>query len=211
MIAGYDNSARIFGVTEGACICREENAMPKRVVSYVAAVAAGLCTVIAFSTNWALASGGCVMQPNRQLAQGGHWYYRVDRVNYRKCWYLVEPGTRILQAEAPEARSSPDAATFSSFSSFFSLLSADFMGAKTARVQQNATNSGVRTLEKRSDDLKNGDGSWVKRSRIARHSRSSTALSAPRGESMDQPPPLGQAERDHLFQEFLQWNARQAP
>ena len=58
--------------------------MPKRVIAYVPAVAAGLCTVMAFSTNWALAAGNCVGQPNRQSAQDGHWYYRVDRVSQRQ-------------------------------------------------------------------------------------------------------------------------------
>jgi hypothetical protein len=187
--------------------------MRRRDISYFAAVAAGLCTVIALSTNWALASGDCVVQPNRELAQGGHWYYRVDHVNYRKCWYLAEPTTRMSNADAPEARSSSDSATIFSF---FSLLSADFMGAKPAGVQQDAMNSGARALQAHPNDL----ASRAKRSRIARHSVSNTALNEtlnrqsparPRVEDVNQPPPLGQTERDVLFQEFLKWNAKQAP
>jgi hypothetical protein len=189
--------------------------MRKRVISYAPAVAAGLCTVIAFSTNCALAAGDCVVQPNRQLAQDGHWYYHVDRVHYRKCWYLVEPRTRIRLADVPAERPPPDAALQQTFSSFFSLLSADFPGAMPGATQRDATNSDARALQTRPHDLRNGD---VKRVRVARHPDLNTAGTArlnrqsstgPHGGRTDQPLPFDQAERDGLFQEFLQWNARQ--
>jgi hypothetical protein len=119
--------------------------MRKRVISYVQAVA-GLCTIIAFGTNWALAAGDCVVHPNGQTAQDGHWYYRVDRVSYHKCWYLVEPRTSIPQAEPTAARPSPDSALLETFSSFFSLLSADFTGAKSAGTQQDSAKGDARAL-----------------------------------------------------------------
>jgi hypothetical protein len=194
--------------------------MRKRVISYAPAVAAGLCTVIAFSTNCALAAGDCVVQPNRQLAQDGHWYYHVDRVNYRKCWYLVEPRTRISLADVPAARPSPDAALQQAFSSFVSLLSVDFTGTKAAATQQDATNSDARALQTRPDDLRNGDGPRVKRVRVARHPDFSTAGTArlnrqsptgPHGGRTDQPRPFDQAERDAQVQEFLRWKPDERP
>jgi hypothetical protein len=218
MVAGYDHSdglPQVFSMTEGAVSATEENTMPRRVVSYAAAVAVGLCTAIALSTNWVLASGACVAQPNRQLAEGGHWYYRVDRINHRKCWYLAGPTTRMSQTEAPEARPSPEATTFSSF---FSSLSADFIGAKRAGTLQDATGSSARASQTHPDDLKNSEASRVKWSRIARHSDSNKlsnaasnrqSLAKPRVE--EQQPSLGQAERDALFQEFLRWHAQQTP
>jgi len=183
--------------------------MRKRVISYVPAVAAGLCTVIAFSTNWALAAGDCVVQPNRQLDQDGHWYYHVDRVNYRKCWYLAESRSRIRLAVAPAAGPSPDAAFQSTLSSFFSLLSVDFTGAKPGATQQDGTKSGARALQTRPDDLRNGD---VKRVSVARHPDLNAAGTArlnrqshtgPYGARADQPLPFDQAERDAQFQKFL--------
>jgi hypothetical protein len=192
--------------------------MPKQVPSYVAAVAAGLCTAIAFSTNWALAGGDCVVHPNRQSTQDGHWYYRVDRVSYRKCWYLVEPRTSRPEAEVTAPRRSPDSALQLTFSSFFSLLSADFTGAKPAGAQQDSTNSDARAVKTRSDDLKNGDGTRVKRARIARFMDSNTGATPklnrqsptrPQVGRTDQPP-LDQMDRNALFEEFLRWKA-QAP
>jgi hypothetical protein len=186
----------------------------------VQAVAAGLCMVIAFSTNWALAAGDCVVHPNRQPAEDGHWYYHVDRVGYRKCWYLVEPRTSIPQAEPTAARPSPDSALQQTLSSFFSLLSADVTGAKSAGTQQDSTNSDARALQTRPDELRNGDATRVKRARIARHPDSITGVTpklnrqSPTGPHVgrtDQPPALDEVERSALFQEFLQWNARQTP
>jgi hypothetical protein len=192
--------------------------MQKRVISYAAAVAAGLCAVIAFSTNSALATGDCLVQSNRQQAQSGHWYYRVDRVNHRKCWYLVESKTKMAQAEAPEAQPAPDATLGSTLSSFFASLSAGSMGAKPAGTQQDATKGDARPIQTRPDDLKNGSRS--KLARIAQHPDSNTAPTSklnrqsstgPHMAQTNQPPPLDQAGRDSLFEEFLRWNARQIP
>jgi hypothetical protein len=192
--------------------------MSRHVISYAPAVVAGLFTVIAFSTNWTLASD-CLVQPNRQLAQSGHWYYRVDHVNYRKCWYLVEPTTRMAHAEASEAQPAPDATLGSTLSSFFALLSAGSTGAKLAGTHQDATKGDARPIQTRPDDV-NGDALRLKQARLGRSTDSNTAPTSklkrqsPTGPHMaqtNQPPPLDQANRDALFQEFLRWKARQTP
>jgi hypothetical protein len=209
--------AQIFRLTEARRVSvAGEDTMPKRVISYAPVVAAGLCTVIAFGTNWALAAGDCLVQPNRQPTQVGHWYYRVDRVNYRKCWYLAELRTRMSRAEAPEAGPSPDATLQQRFSSLFSSLSTDFKGAKPAGTQQDVTNSDARIQIHPKDDVPR-----TQRALIARHSDLNTAFTSklyrqsPTGrhaERRDQPPPpLDQAERDALFQEFLRWKADERP
>jgi hypothetical protein len=192
--------------------------MRKRVISYVQAVAAGVCTVIAFSTNWALAASDCVVHPNAQLSQDGHWYYRVDSVSYRKCWYLVEPRTSI--PSEPTAARPSDLALQQKLSSFFSLLSVDVTGAKSAGTQQDGTKSDARALQTRPDKLRNGEARQVKRAPVARHPDSNTGVpprlnrQAPTGPHVgrtDQPPTLDPVERNALFQEFLQWNAGQTP
>ena len=82
--------------------------MPKCPILFAPAVAAGLfSTMLTLNPNWVLAAGDCTEQPNREPAAGGHWYYHSDRVNNRKCWYLVEPASTTPQAEAPEAQPSP--------------------------------------------------------------------------------------------------------
>ena len=30
----------------------------------------------------------CIAGPNSHAPQGSHWYYRIDRVKQRKCWYF---------------------------------------------------------------------------------------------------------------------------
>jgi hypothetical protein len=87
--------------------------MATRLVAYMPALAAALCVVLAtLNPNKVLAAGDCIEQPDSRPAQGGHWYYHSDRVNNRKCWYLVEPGPIGPQAATPESQPSP-AATIS--------------------------------------------------------------------------------------------------
>jgi hypothetical protein len=68
----------------------------------MAALAAGLLTA-APPIHKALAADDCIEEPNRQPVPGGHWYYRTDRTNNRKCWYLAEPEPSVSQAPASKA------------------------------------------------------------------------------------------------------------
>ena len=80
--------------------------MAKRVIFYILAeVAAALFTTgIEIGTmTWAVAASDCIEQPNRQAAAGGHWFYRTDSVNNRKCWHLVGPESNTPEAAAPKA------------------------------------------------------------------------------------------------------------
>jgi hypothetical protein len=81
--------------------------MPKCLILFAPAVAAALFSaVIALDANLVLAAADCVEQPDREPAPGGHWHYRTDRLNNRKCWYLTEPATP--QAEDPKAEPSSE-------------------------------------------------------------------------------------------------------
>jgi hypothetical protein len=44
------------------------------------------------------AAADCLAEPNRDAPEGLHWYYRIDRENDRKCWYL-----RTLMPRPPES------------------------------------------------------------------------------------------------------------
>jgi hypothetical protein len=50
----------------------------------------------------------CIESPNSPPPQGSHWYYRTDRVNQRKCWYLGPQGkkTQTIAADAQQTANS---------------------------------------------------------------------------------------------------------
>jgi hypothetical protein len=56
----------------------------------------------------ARAATDCLAAPNAQSPQGSHWYYRVDRVNKRRCWYLGPQGGKVRpdasQVASPDLR-----------------------------------------------------------------------------------------------------------
>ena len=70
--------------------------------SFLALVFASLfATVIVLTTvssRAVLAAEDCITEPNHAAAPGGHWYYRVDRVNQRKCWYVGHAGMKVVRA-----------------------------------------------------------------------------------------------------------------
>src|SRR5262249_33240315 len=53
----------------------------------------------------------CIAAPNSAAPEGSHWYYRTDRVQRRKCWYIAPedrtarhtPRRAVAQAEPPVA------------------------------------------------------------------------------------------------------------
>ena len=38
----------------------------------------------------------CKPEPGASVPKGSHWYYRVDRLSHRHCWYLGAAGLRVL-------------------------------------------------------------------------------------------------------------------
>jgi hypothetical protein len=203
-----------------------ESSMPKRVISCVPAVSVGLlATAITLGTDYTtLAANDCPAGPNRSSAQRGHWYYRVDHVNNRKCWYLAEPQARTPAAEAPQPQPSPDAPPPPTLSTFFSSLTSGFTGA-TAGTQPVTAAGDARTMQTaHPDNLKNDEIAPGRRPRMARRPNSEAALAPkqhrpaharPPAEHADERPAssssLNQAERDDLFQDFLRWKDRQTP
>lgn len=67
----------------------------------------------------------CLAAPNSSAPPNGHWYYRTDRTEQRKCWYLrantesSEQGAeQVARAALPENSSRPVAAGKDSLASF---------------------------------------------------------------------------------------------
>ena len=56
-----------------------------------------------------LAADDCLAGPNTEAPQGSHWYYRLDRLSHRQCWYLGPERRTHAHQDASLARSHPSA------------------------------------------------------------------------------------------------------
>ncbi|HTV28381.1 MAG TPA: hypothetical protein VMF32_11415, partial [Xanthobacteraceae bacterium] len=79
--------------------------------AYLAAVTAMLVsgTILGLPINIVRADDNCLTAPGAAPSEGQHWYYRTDRVNHRKCWYLhaTVPLPNHTAAEPSAAASQP--------------------------------------------------------------------------------------------------------
>ncbi len=71
-------------------------------------------------SNTALAAD-CLIAPDPSAPPNGHWYYRTDRANQRKCWYLRGESQASEQAvratgAVPPAKTSQSAWAVGSYS-----------------------------------------------------------------------------------------------
>jgi hypothetical protein len=197
--------------------------MSKRVVSCLVCVGL-LATGTMLSTNYStLTADDCLAGPNRPPAQGGHWYYHLDRANNRKCWYLVEPAAQPPTAEASQSQPAPDPIPPApptpqpAFGGFFSSLGFPWTG-----TQPNTTGD-VRIVQPApANDLKTDAAPPARQPRMARRPDSEAALAPkpnrpahvrPPAEHAEERPAasLNQQERDALFREFLRWRESQSP
>jgi hypothetical protein len=48
----------------------------------------------------------CATEPNSKATQG-HWYYRVDRVTQRKCWFLAQSGMKVRAPAKAQSAAKP--------------------------------------------------------------------------------------------------------
>ena len=84
--------------------------MPNRTAKFVSAIFASLLAGAAFATishGTADAADDCLSGPKGETPEGSHWYYRIDRVTKRHCWYLREEGEKLTLQAAPPAAASP--------------------------------------------------------------------------------------------------------
>jgi hypothetical protein len=73
--------------------------------SVAAVLTAFAAAVIALAVSWStatVAAPNCLTQPNLKAADGRHWYYRTDRANNRKCWYVKPRNESVGQAATKE-------------------------------------------------------------------------------------------------------------
>jgi hypothetical protein len=183
------------------------------------ALASLLGALTAFGLNDAvLAAGTCIEGPNLNAGQGRHWYYRVDRINHRKCWYVVEAGLKTHEDPLLESSSTP----FPSFTllSWFTSLGAGLPWSASAGVQPGIVEesrvppAAPRGTMKVVHAVPN---EWSRPARppetksaaaAERNQQSPPRSSAEHAEQVDSQPP-NQTAQDALFLEFLRWNELQ--
>jgi hypothetical protein len=183
------------------------------------ALASSLGSLIAIGLNGpVLGAGTCIQAPDLDAGQGRHWYYRVDRINHRKCWYMTEAGPRTDEAPSlgPSPTSSPNLTLFS----WFPWLSAGLPGSATAGMQPSTSSPQPRVPSA----APKGNMNVVhavpnERSRptrppetkgltTAERDQQSSRSSADHAEQVNSQPP-DQAAQDALFLEFLRWKELQ--
>jgi hypothetical protein len=77
--------------------------MPKRTAKFVSAIFASFLAsapLAAETVGAAPPADDCLSGPNGQTPAGGHWYYRVERVTKRHCWYLGDEHEKPSQTAA---------------------------------------------------------------------------------------------------------------
>jgi hypothetical protein len=77
--------------------------MSSRTAKFASAIFASLIVGAPLTTISDSAAGAddeCLSSPKDQTPQGGHWYYRIDRVTKRHCWYLKVDDEKPSQAVA---------------------------------------------------------------------------------------------------------------
>jgi hypothetical protein len=87
--------------------------MPKRTAKFVSAIFASFLAsapLAAQSVGAPPAADDCLSGPKGQTPAGGHWYYRVERVTKRHCWYLGDEREKPSQTAAsdPAQAAAPD-------------------------------------------------------------------------------------------------------
>jgi hypothetical protein len=160
--------------------------MPHRIRAFVLAVlATSVAVAVDLGTQGPASAAECLEKFGSGGDQAGHWYYRTDRVNNRKCWFFEKAPT-----DPPPASTAPPppngGAEESWFSQFATGVQQTFLGTQDAPAPNTATG---------------GPGA------------NPTKMSANAPKQRSRPPPetqragsglqISPEDRDALFQEFL--------
>jgi hypothetical protein len=188
----------------------------KRGILYISAVVASLLAASALSTHRAALAATCLTEPNHQNGQGGHWYYRVDRVNHRNCWYVrkLEIDRHQTAALRATVSSEPIEQPTSSWSSW---LTGAWSRLTSTEAQRESTKSESTKIQNDPTAVLTIDDILPKHQSERKSHLDRALKSAPKpavqhsDEHTD--PPMSRADRDALFekffQEFLRWKDRQ--
>jgi hypothetical protein len=186
--------------------------------SIVPAISAGLL-VAAFvvSTNGtAPAAEACITKPDLQADARGHWYYRVDRVNHRRCWYLQRSESQVANIGSSEPLPPAPSNQQPGLLSWFSSVVAAITGVSAAGDDQTATVDRSRVIQtspevsakRRTLTVKRADSQEAFTPRLPPPSAPQPlAIFERQTDSL----PIDPMKREALYQEFLRWQERRNP
>jgi hypothetical protein len=196
--------------------------------------AAALTTSAALiASHVAFAADACLSRPDLRAEQGGHWYYRVDRVNHRRCWYQQASASELREARpAPAAQNLNPVAPASPVTSLLASIAALVTGKTASTATPDAATrtpplvdaTSERPLNRRSRVAKRAepdkhaepDNSFASRYPNFGRAESTTVVEESRAAPPSSPvwsqeqerAPLDAVTREALFQEFLRWQER---
>jgi hypothetical protein len=173
-----------------------ENTMPRHVCPVVPAVF--IVCISAFITlginDRVLAGSECIEQPNREPAQGAHWYYHYDREKNRKCWHLDAAATTMREAAPPRKDQTDPAAPTPTIGSVFSTLFGAGPPPPSTSTPQDAASGEPRIIQSNpTKPLKIEDIAQRQPDIPEEHAEQRYVT------------PLSPAQRRTLFQEYLRW------
>jgi hypothetical protein len=136
--------------------------MKKRGCLFVSAIAAGLVAIAGKPT-----AADCLTQPNLR-ADGGHWYYRIDRPTNRKCWYQQTSRTEVRSVTSSPPASPPSSAKSQGISTSRAVEPegsrvrlANQGNATAGRTEVNAGAKGIDQEDSRTQGINPGRGAQV--------------------------------------------------
>jgi hypothetical protein len=77
--------------------------MSIRTAKFASIILASLLAGVPLTTISYSAPNDCLSAPKDETPEGSHWYYRIDRITKRHCWYLREEVGKPLQITAPNS------------------------------------------------------------------------------------------------------------
>jgi hypothetical protein len=80
--------------------------IPRRMALLVTGITIALAAVNV-TVKPSRAGDDCLAGPNTAAPQDSHWYYRVDRLTHRECWYLGPERRTHAHQDGSPARSHP--------------------------------------------------------------------------------------------------------
>ena len=187
-------------------------------------LAAAVTTAAVLTSHAAFAAEPCLTRPDLRAVEGGHWYYRVDRVTKRKCWYQQASGSesrdaRLLRRTA-EQDPNPVVSWVASVAALATGTSSNTIEQDTAFRNSRSAEIPERTFKRRSRTAwrADSDARIAGRDANARRLESKaiereTAVPVPPSPPARQAPtsaPLDALQREGLFQDFLRWQERRS-
>jgi hypothetical protein len=167
--------------------------MPHRINALALAVwGSSLAVAIELGTSGsASAARECLTRSGSESDQDGHWYYHVDRVHHRRCWYIEATKVTVGPTALPSEPSSPNGSPEQSWLSWLvaGVKQKLFIGSQEPAPPDDAITEKSIPVPKPPKT-----SARAFKYRFQRQERHDATRPAPR---------LSPAVRDALFQEFL--------